>query len=1569
MNNASTLIFIDAAVENYQHLIAGVTRNFSVILLDSHKDGITQITETLNQHSNITGLHIVSHGSAGSLVLGNTVLDTKALQHPKIQACLDQWKAAFAQGVEILLYGCEVAAGTFGKVFVQALNRLTGAAIAASETKTGYPSLGGNWELEYQTGTITSSLAFETSVIETYRGVLANTISADGRYEVFTSYASNLVPGDTNNATDVFVKDWVSGTIKRVNVASDGTQAKEENYYYGYFPFISADGRYVVFTSTAKNLVPGDTNTGIDVFVHNLITGTTERVSIATNGTQGNGSSYGYDISADGRYVVFGSDASNLVSGDTNNTSDAFVHDLTTGTTERVSIATNGTQGNGNSSGHAISADGRYVVINSNASNLVPGDTNNTSDVFVHDRLAGTIERVSIATNGTQGNEGSFGSSGKDISADGRYVVFGSDASNLVPGDTNNLTDIFVHDRVAGTTKRVNIASDGTQANDPRDYRFNQDFKISADGRYIAFESDANNLVPDDTNDGTDIFVHDLITGITERVSVASDGTQADYTDSKFISYSVPYLGPTYDPDSFIKAISADGRYITFDSRANNLIAGDPRTKPHPFNYNDTGIPYKTFVHDRTTGITQSYEEFSEPNATTGSLGDKVWFDEDKDGIKDPLEWGLPGILVQLYNTNNTLISTQTTDQFGFYSFQDLAPGDYFLKFVTPSSYVFTLQDIGTDERLDSDVDALSSQTPVFTLASGENNLSWDAGLVFTGGITEKMPLSFDGIFGSTTSMSADGRYVVFPDVDYEGSDGDYSRVYKVYDRKTGTTDNIVRGEDDYYTRFQELHLSLSSNGRYLASFQSVQGPYDNNTRTYEISDSEIFVYDRQTDTTEQVNIINNSFLPDAPNFSISASGRYLTFQSSAGNVVVDDTNESHDIFIHDLVTDTTERISLANDGTQADQDSTAPTLSANERYVVFVSEASNLVEGDTNNVSDIFVRDLVAGTTERVSVTSNGTQVNQASSSPAISADGRYVTFASDASNLVLGDTNGGTDIFVHDRQTGQTERVNLAQDGSQATYPTQLNNQYSNSPKISADGRYVAFYSTANLVPEDMNKGGDIFVRDRESGTTRLVSVANDGTQGYYYHNLNELYSISADGHSILFAGDVRNFSREARKSFLSYEEENIIYPHLFVHSITPTSFIGNFVWNDLNRNGLQEVGEQGLSGVTVELYSASNTLITTQTTNADGFYRFNDFNNLSSGDYFLKFIAPEGYTFTTANTGTDDSVDSDVDPTTGQTSGLTLKTGIDAQNDMSWDAGLYQINPTNGTDTTTGGNGTDTTPGSPPSTNFTSSVNNVDDTLFGSQSAEMLNGLAGNDWMIALSGNDNLFGGVDNDYLFGNQGNDTIDAGSGDDMVFAGKDQDWVMGVTGEDILLGELGNDTIEGGEGDDYLNGNAGNDTLDGDAGNDTLHGGKDNDLLNGNAGDDWLAGDLGNDTLVGGDGKDRFVYNTGTVFKMADIGSDRINDFVSGSDHIMLSKATFAALTSVTGTGFSVASEFTTVTTNAAADVSQALIVYNRANGELFYNENGVNAGLGNGAVFATLTTRPALTANDFLLV
>ena len=360
-------------------------------------------------------------------------------------------------------------------------------------------------------------------------------ISANGRYVAFTSLGTNLVPGDTNGRQDAFVYDRRSGQNERVSVSSSGTQARPGRDPNGGSAAlgISADGRYVLFRSDASNLVRGDTDGKSDAFIHDRVTGQTRRIPpVGVGVTDG-------ALSADGRYAVLGAAGK------------VFRYDLRNRRLLELTKSANGW-----SDEPSLSADGRYVAFTSIASNLVHADTNQLPDVFVRDVLTGKTARVSVTSAGKQGvgRRNSNGSNASTISSDGRYVAFHSDMENLVRGDTNGVFDIFVHDRLTGTTQRVSVSSRGRQAN----AESLSGASFSAEGRFVAFSSLATNLVAGDRNDITDVFVRDLRTNRTRLVSLGLHG-QGD--DASWIG-----LG---------SAFTQDGRYLLFASWAANLVAGD----------------------------------------------------------------------------------------------------------------------------------------------------------------------------------------------------------------------------------------------------------------------------------------------------------------------------------------------------------------------------------------------------------------------------------------------------------------------------------------------------------------------------------------------------------------------------------------------------------------------------------------------------------------------------------------------------------------------------------------------------------------------------------------------------------------------------------------------------------------------------------------------------------------------------------------------------------------------------------------------------------------------------------
>lgn len=372
-----------------------------------------------------------------------------------------------------------------------------------------------------------------------------------------------------------------AGRLERISVDSNGQQANGRSFS----PGISADGRFVVFASEASNLVDGDTNDMADIFVRDRETARTERASIGSAGEEADGGSDFPSISADGRYVAFYSEASNLVADDTNQLGDMFVHDRQTGITQRVSLLPDGGQALPGSdfykdflSGGPMAGNGNYVVFSMYNHYLSPGSAPMYyPNYFIHNRQTNLTESLNIPS----AWHTSFGG----ISFDGRYVAY-STLNSEVPDDTNNIPDVYFHDRQTGAKERMSLTFDGKEATGCGDSGFGRfpgmlprgvtRTALSPDGTQVAFDAYSGNLVPADTNGYRDVFVRNRADGTLRRVSVAANNAQAE------------------NGDSALEGISGDGRFVAFSSLASNLVP------------NDRNNAADVFTHDRQTHNTWS---------------------------------------------------------------------------------------------------------------------------------------------------------------------------------------------------------------------------------------------------------------------------------------------------------------------------------------------------------------------------------------------------------------------------------------------------------------------------------------------------------------------------------------------------------------------------------------------------------------------------------------------------------------------------------------------------------------------------------------------------------------------------------------------------------------------------------------------------------------------------------------------------------------------------------------------------------------------------------------------------
>lgn len=645
------------------------------------------------------------------------------------------------------------------------------------------------------------------------------------------------------------------------------------------------------------------------------------------------GDSYAPIVSRDGRFVLFASSANNLVTGSNNAALlprqppnlNVFLRDRVNGTTTLVSVNALGTgTGNGDSLPVNVSTNGRYALFESSASDLVPGDTNKTTDIFLRDLQAGTTLLVSANTNGVAGN----GESRNPVmTPDARYVVFTSAANDLVPADTNRIADVFVRDMQSGITTLVSVGAVST--NTTTLMGASEGAGLTPDGRYVVFSSTATNLVAD-APPGGDVYVRDLVGGTTTWASAEARAlAQGLLNVSNAVSYT--------------PVLSDDGQYVAFETSWPDGAS--------------TGLILRYNVATASTDVVHT-------NATVGAgLGEEI----------------------------RSL---------------EMTPDGRFISFIA-----------NTNDTATTCVQLWDAQTGVSSLVSGDVAANQVA----------------PGTICAWPTLDPSGRFVAFL-----------------------SSANI-------------LNSNNFPAGYHLYLWDMVGGPVLINAGTNGVAVP-----------------VNSSARP-----SLSADGSVIAYECGNGGLVPNDRNRASDVFVRNFQTGATELISghhpLLPTVTPNGLTSLRPGCSSGDgRYIVFTSDADNLIAGDTNNCRDVFFRDRFLGTNLLISVATNGTGGDGFSMEPVISSDGHYVAFTSTADNLVPNDTNNFPDVFLRDVQAGTTVLVsqNSAGNGS--------GNGLSFSPVLSRDGQYVMFYSkAANLIDPPTTGSQNLFLRDLHAGVTYALST----------------------------------------------------------------------------------------------------------------------------------------------------------------------------------------------------------------------------------------------------------------------------------------------------------------------------------------------------------------------------------------------------------------------------------------------------------------------------------------------
>lgn len=761
-------------------------------------------------------------------------------------------------------------------------------------------------------------------------------ISADGEWILFDSFATNLVPNDTNDAHDVFLWERATGTIRRISVSSSGAQGSGEDYFIK--GAISADGRYSAFLTTMAGLVPNDTNNRADIFVHDRITGETTRISVSNSGTQANNYSEWLAISDDGQWITYASTASNLVPNDTNGKSDIFLYNRLTAEVSRISNRINGTQSSEASYTPTISGNGQLIAFTT-LEDLAMGGSASLESVYLYDRLSDTI------TLGVQGDDGSrIQAKSPLLSADGSELFFVSSNSELVPQDTNFANDVFGWERATATAERLSVGTYDEQGSDASTLS-----AVSADGTFVIWNSAAPEFVPGDNNGLQDVFLRERTDSpppsptATATITPTATATPriSPYPNEQFLPitarqsrFTESFINLTRHANgaSFAPVVSHDGTIVAFTSAANNLVP------------NDTNNATDVFVWERAGGQIVRVS-IANNNMELQGASERPALSED-------------GRYVVYTAWADGGVPEDTNGRADIYRYDRLT-GDVVL--------VSTgIAGGGDGDSVHADVSA-DGQVVVFTSAA--HNLTSEGAPGVPAGVrvayvrhlaTQSTTLlRFNGTgnifqYATSPSISDDGTKVALAVWGYPSALCSGQPIGLI-DVVTGASTTIATAEVNHRWEYMPGAPRISPDGTLVAYRFYVQGGALPQGYSLHIGGAE-----QERIATFPVNPSTCDGPPDtAPKIALSASNRWVAFAATdlMGQTpnLPSDTNGYQDIFLHERTTHYTRLIS-ATAAAASNGNSFDPYISGDGRTLLFASDASNLVPDDTNAETDIIL-------------------------------------------------------------------------------------------------------------------------------------------------------------------------------------------------------------------------------------------------------------------------------------------------------------------------------------------------------------------------------------------------------------------------------------------------------------------------------------------------------------------------------------------------------------------------------------------------------------------------------------